>query len=323
MESAVTAVPQLPEGRRTMARDVLSQTSEASAMFTRILCAVDFTLFSHHAIEYAVALARTDQSRVTALHVVTEPVVVFDLPLCGAAVTPELLSQLERQAARALAEAGATSIDAIAVRGEPADEIVRTARHLPADLIVMATHGRMGLARGTCGTVTAKVLSDAPCPILAVPRPLSSTAKRQGRPFRRILCAVDFSPASIHALKVAEDLARTHRSALVVVHVTQSAPHEAMVASGRGTDGESPTGRAFWQRRLHQIVRSELAFSECVTERVVEGTPAEQILRTAAVEQCDLIVLGGHRGNPVTCAMNTVVRESTCPVLTVKAINQA
>ena len=52
--------------------------------------------------------------------------------------------------------------------GPPADVIAEVATKLPADLIVMVTHGRRGLARLVEGSIAEKVLRNAPCPVLAV-----------------------------------------------------------------------------------------------------------------------------------------------------------
>ena len=51
--------------------------------------------------------------------------------------------------------------------GHPADVIVNVAQRLPADLIVMVTHGGRGLARLVEGSIAEKVLRYAPCPVLA------------------------------------------------------------------------------------------------------------------------------------------------------------
>ena len=58
-------------------------------------------------------------------------------------------------------------------QGEPAEEIVRQATESKADLIVMGTHGRTGLARLLAGSVAETVLRTAPCPVLAVRTPLA------------------------------------------------------------------------------------------------------------------------------------------------------
>ncbi len=52
--------------------------------------------------------------------------------------------------------------------GDPSTTICTTAETLPADLIVMSTHGRSGMARWVYGSVANKVLRNAPCPVLLV-----------------------------------------------------------------------------------------------------------------------------------------------------------
>jgi nucleotide-binding universal stress UspA family protein len=52
--------------------------------------------------------------------------------------------------------------------GHPADAIVRTAEELDVDLIIMATHGRTGVAHMVLGSVAEKVVRHAPCPVLTV-----------------------------------------------------------------------------------------------------------------------------------------------------------
>jgi nucleotide-binding universal stress UspA family protein len=55
------------------------------------------------------------------------------------------------------------------VEGSAATEIVQRARDLAADLIVIGTHGRRGLAHALLGSVAERVVQRAPCPVLTVP----------------------------------------------------------------------------------------------------------------------------------------------------------
>ena len=58
--------------------------------------------------------------------------------------------------------------DVAVVAGHPADAIVREARERGADLIVMGTHGRTGLAKLFLGSVASRVVTAAHCPVLTV-----------------------------------------------------------------------------------------------------------------------------------------------------------
>ena len=82
------------------------------------------------------------------------------------AVEQTLAAQLDKLVAKAKA-AGARA-QGLLLEGTAADAIVRTARSKRADLIVMGTHGRSGLARLFMGSVAERVIGTAPCPVLTV-----------------------------------------------------------------------------------------------------------------------------------------------------------
>ena len=92
--------------------------------------------------------------------------------------------------------------------GNTAAEVVARASAMPSDLIVMGTHGRAGFERVVLGSVTEKVLRRAPCPVLTVPRNVADAVPAPPVLFTRIVCAVDFSDCSIHALNYAMSLAQ-------------------------------------------------------------------------------------------------------------------
>ena len=54
------------------------------------------------------------------------------------------------------------------MRGDPRDVLVDTARNLHADLLVVGSHGRTGLAKLVLGSVAAHVVTHAPCSVLVV-----------------------------------------------------------------------------------------------------------------------------------------------------------
>ena len=101
------------------------------------------------------------------------------------------------------------------------DVIVANARKWRADLIVMGTHGRSGFERWVLGSVTEKVLRKAPCPVLTVPPPAGELHPDGSVLFRRIVCPVDFSGASLAALAYAVKLAEESRAEITVLHVLE------------------------------------------------------------------------------------------------------
>ena len=71
-------------------------------------------------------------------------------------------------------------------RGDAADQVLRTAAEIRADLIVMGTHGRTGLGRLLLGNVAESVLPEADCPVMVVKTPervSPTTSDRPAAPF--------------------------------------------------------------------------------------------------------------------------------------------
>ncbi len=137
-----------------------------------ILYPTDFSETSRYAFQLACSLARDHGARVIALHVAPPPQTVnFE----GMPPSPALPVGYQEDLKNKLREFSAASVE---VQVEPrleegfaATEIVRVAREVPCDLIVMGTHGRTGLGRLLLGSVAEHVLRKAPCPVLTVKAP--------------------------------------------------------------------------------------------------------------------------------------------------------
>ena len=110
----------------------------------------------------------------------------------------------ESQAAEKMRKFVCSSMRDVAVvprllTGDPATTIIHQANDLNSDLIVMTTHGSGVLRRMLLGSVTAKVLHDANCPVFTIPH-VEPPAPIQGE-FRHILCAVDADMRQQRALR--------------------------------------------------------------------------------------------------------------------------
>jgi universal stress protein A len=136
----------------------------------KILCPIDLhDLTSFSALEYACGLAQKNRATLYLLHVARTPGPDMDAPV---AIGPHPHWEVEAQ--QQLEEIARQRLDAtlayeIVVRGGiPESEITRMASELGIDLIVMATHGRSGLAHFILGSVAEAVIREAPCPVLTV-----------------------------------------------------------------------------------------------------------------------------------------------------------
>jgi nucleotide-binding universal stress UspA family protein len=142
-------------------------------LYRRILHATDLSRASAPAFARAVDLARRARAMLLVVHVLTPPS-PFIAPEVSALTFEELDRRARRAAERQLARLGARARRAGVrarvrlVAGMPAEEIVRQARRARADLIVIGTHARTGLARAFLGSVAQRVLRLAPCPVLSV-----------------------------------------------------------------------------------------------------------------------------------------------------------
>lgn len=297
----------------------------------RILCPVDFSRFSRHALDQSVALAREFGAEITALHAFAVAPVKVVVPADGGMeVGPNRFTAAQRRTLTGAVrdftnevEAGGVGIQVSVAYGDPVGTIVEHAVTWPADLIVMGTHGRTGLNRLLLGSVAEKVLRKAPCPVLTVPpRVLAPT---HGLIFGRILCAIDFSPASLRALDYAASLAAAGGPGIDVLNVVE-------IFAGHGALPEDavpdPTNfrinvTRMARQRLADAIPAAVRARCPIREVITTGKAFTEILRVAAEQGSELLVLGVH-GRTATdhlifgSTTQQVVRQAACPVLTVR-----
>lgn len=303
---------------------------------SRILCPIDFSEASRHALDQAIVVARFFDARIIVLHVYNQaflPVPGYGMPTDLGAITlsAEDAQRLQRDVAQFAAAAGTEGREvSIAVEpGMPVPRILATATALPADLIVIGTHGVSGFERLVLGSVTEKVLRKATCPVLTVPPRTETSASV---PFKHIVCAVDFSDASLKALTTALSLAQEADAELTVVHVLEW-PATTTPAGLTPAAPELGTGGTFDLERYRTVLEADAAqrlaallptdVQEWCTPntKILHGKPWAEILAAAAARDTDLIVMGVRGRNPVDLLLfgstaNQVVRRATCPVLT-------
>jgi hypothetical protein len=137
---------------------VLVVPKGATISFGRILIASDGSTYSQRAFTEALAMARRQESKIFGVSVATEE---GEIP--GA-------EEIVQQMLAAANEAG-VPLQGSVPQGQPADDgIIQTALKNEVDLIVMGSHGRTGLKRLLMGSVTERVIGQAPCPVLVVKR---------------------------------------------------------------------------------------------------------------------------------------------------------
>jgi nucleotide-binding universal stress UspA family protein len=290
----------------------------------RILCPVDFSELSKHAVGHARAIAAWYEAHVTILHVVSPPIAPPGVALVVPPPAPPQPQDLSEEVRRFFAMNGVPHDreDVVVTEGSAAKEIVRTAAELPVDLLVMGTHGRGGFERLFLGSVTEKVLRSTDVPVLTVPPPVEQVGTVA---YKTILCPVEFSDPSIRGLEYALALAQENDARLMVLHVIEDGALALALPEG------SPLTVSEYRRQLEADARAQLeavvpadARVWCTPdERVSSGKAYRVILQLAEAEHAEILVMGVHGKGALNrrffgSTTHHVIREARCPVLTLR-----
>jgi nucleotide-binding universal stress UspA family protein len=294
----------------------------------RISCPTDFSDASAHAIDLAVAMARWYNARIAAIHVIDAGVSVPEKGISSSHNEADLSAIRARMASSFSSAANAgVEVDLFVEAGPPAARILESAAALPADLIVIGTHGTAGFHHLVLGSVTERVLRKAACPVLTVPPRAQSTAQL---PFRRLLCAIDFSDSALHALQFAVSLAKESDARLTLLHVLEWPWEEPPSPNLADLPAEQGAALAEYRRYRETMALTELEktagltrLAHSPTVLLRNGKPYRQILDVARDEGSDLIVIGVQGRTPMDIMFfgstaNQVVRRASCPVLTIR-----
>ena len=146
--------------------------SSKSTRFRRILWPTDFSPTAKAALPYALDLAADHEAQLVLLHV--NPVTSMYVPEVSGAVWMDIRRKARLAAAQDLrrladmVKGRGIRRHTLVAEGVPFDQILRVAKKLKCDLIVLATHGRTGLKHVFLGSVAENVVRRAPCPVLTV-----------------------------------------------------------------------------------------------------------------------------------------------------------
>jgi nucleotide-binding universal stress UspA family protein len=277
---------------------------------------VDFSGSIMGTARYAKMLACRFHSELTIAHVFESRTLLF---AGETGMPPEWYEETRRASQRLLEACCADEFKDMPVRrllldGDVARTIVDLAHNEHFDLIVMPTHGYGGFRRFLLGSITAKLLHDADCPIL-------TGAHMQDAPalvpvsFRNIVCAIDLDSAGEKALRWAGEFAAEFRSHLTVVHALP----QMEAGAARYFDQALPaTLKKAAEERIYEFQGRAGTDGEVVLER---GRVVDVVRDAGATTKADLIVIGRHENPGLLGRLRSnayaIVRESPCPVVSV------
>ncbi|HEX6162491.1 MAG TPA: universal stress protein [Vicinamibacterales bacterium] len=294
----------------------------------RILCPIDFSPFSEHALQYAMKMARWYNAQLRVLHVMPllPPSTTSELAAMSRQLTVRNLNTLIERFRLPEVEIVAELVES----AEPAPRIIEAAEAFDADLIVTGSHGRTGIQRVFLGSVVETLLHRCGRPVLTIPSHITPARLATDISFRRIVCAVDFAPASLGALAHALSIAEETDASLTLLHVIEMPAELQYPPQGPNYDVAllRAEAEAAVLTRLQALVPEHARDYCTIRTEVLEGGASRQILREADALDADLIVLGVHGRNAFDLAFfgsnsKDVIRQAHCPVLAVPAGRRA
>lgn len=265
-----------------------------------ILVPLDGSPLSEHALVPAIMLARCSGAALVLAHVhqLAVPAIVmagevaFD-PTLDAYLRDEERLYLEGMLARVGAVySGAVRCDML--EAPVAGALIDHVRTMNADLVVMSTHGRGGLARAWLGSTTDRMIRQSPVPVLVV-HPGDEMVDLTAEPaYRHILIPLDGSPEAEAALGVARTIGELIGADYTLLQVLEPAVHTFAVNGVR--HDPQPIAGAWEQAQdyLNEIAAPLRAAGCTVALQTPLGRPAETLLQYLETNPVDLVVLTTH-----------------------------
>ena len=281
---------------------------------TRILLPVDFSARSADAAYAAAVIAEHFHSEIVLLHVLAQR---FDAPLVIPGQRTVVHGFDREEAEEKMKEFRCSGlrhseVQAVLREGDPARTIVDYAESEHIDLIMMPTHGYGPFRRLLLGSVTAKVLHDAKCPVWTAAHCEEKPPHIAVMP-RRIAAAVDLGPDSSNVLRWASQLSWEFGAPLSMIHVAPLDPRTEDYYLSPEWRAEVIAGA---KAELEQLLKADGIDGEIYVE--VGGIPGAVVERARNL-QADLLVIGrsGHGGVTGRLPTNAyaIIRDAPCPVL--------
>ena len=296
-------------------------------MYQKLLIPLDGSDQAECALEYAAEISQRIGSQATLFHVCAPTEHHLQKMHEGyLAYQTMLLKDLLKQAG-----AEGTRVDSTMVFGDPANEILGYANEHNVDLIAMTTHGRSNISRWLMGSVADKVVRHSRVPVRLVKSSMPAGELQPRPPGNKILVLVDGSPISEQVLPHVVVHARMFDAEVTLLRVCENPVIPA----------DYPEGimELSWEEHVNRITERDTQESRYYVDNLsdwlktqgvkshtemLNGSPAEEILRYIESRQFDLIAITTHGSSGVTrWAMGSVAQKvlqaTSMPLLLVRA----
>lgn len=284
----------------------------------QILVPVDFSDRAMGAVRHAEALQRRFDSQIVLLHVLPPPHYEFGAMEVGGTVLEDLFRTRSEQARQDLDnflsdEIPADSCERVLIEGDPSSVIVETAHERGCDLIVMPTHGYGPFRRFILGSVTAKVLHDADCPVWTGVHLEAPSVEAVH--VDHVAVGLDLGASSERTLMWASRFASRIGAKLSLIHAMPN-------LEGKAGEYFDPDWRKHVETSVHEAIGNLTAsLSIDAPLHVDSGDASTVVCDIAADIRADLLVIGRGSAAGVFGRLRanaySIIRQSVCPVVSV------
>ena len=282
-----------------------------------ILFPLDFSDRSCGAVPFVEAMASRFGAKVTLLSV-AQPFYYAGMGDPGGPVllyTDEIMNELKTRLDTALVKEFAhLPVERVAELGDPAQVILDFAHNHGVDLIMMPTHGYGPFRSLLLGSVTAKVLHDAECPVWTATH-VEEGPSREHVKTKTILCAVDNTPKSIPLMQWVAELSKATGATLRLVHAVPG------MEGWPAQQIDSQFEEEMRQEARKQITNMQISAGIDAPLCIAVGNVADAVREEARRHGADLVVIGRGVLHEKLGRLRThaygIIRHAPCPVLSV------
>ncbi|HLZ28095.1 MAG TPA: universal stress protein [Chloroflexota bacterium] len=298
-------------------------------MFRKFVVPLDGSELAERALPYAVRLARAGQGRIILVRAALAPP-----PMTLDGTNWERNQREEIDAAERYLDAAAAkladqvSVETVVPYGHPAAQILDQVRQLEADGVVMATHGRTGLARLLYGSVAEAVLAESEVPVFLVhARPGQPAEPAFDPKAGRLLVPLDGSAFAEAAVELAFDfLGPAGELVLATVveepdHILQDERGRVLAYFDQEVEDRTREARTYLADVARRLRQKDCDMHVSVDVRI--GEPDAGIITAATERVADLIVMATHGRTGLTritmgSVAGNVLRKGNTPLLLVR-----
>ncbi|MEC4671562.1 MAG: universal stress protein [Nitrospirota bacterium] len=286
----------------------------------RVLLAVDGSEQAHQAAESVSCLASV--KNLIVVHVIDLPRLAY--PMLGPDIAQDLAMTVEQaireEGGRVLKRAMShlsyhtAPVSKRLEDGTPAEVILSIAQEDQVDVIIAGARGRVHAKGLALGSVSHRVLTHAPCPVMIIKSPL--------RELRKILLPVQ-GPADAERAKQFFAKHPFHGNVEITVFTVVPIPRAIWRPGVSAPEAKIRHALESAEQFNDGVVADLTATHYQVTGLVGMGAPADTIMEQADTMKPDLILMGTHNPSAVSrflmgSVSHTVLHHATCPVLLVR-----